>query len=595
MLKLLQKLPIRKQLLILVVCTVSIMFLLIFMIYFQVSKVIENNNSEYTGEIFTQIKRNITENCDMLERILISTAYSNVVQSYMSETDQKKKVELFKNVDTLCISMQEVKNGIIDFIILSDNGNKYFLTGEKEMTLAALKKLPDNILNYYSRKEVLEYSGRKIDCFIVASTIYSINKDQGKKIGLAAIVVDAKLLSLEANNKFKESTTKFYLLDRDNNSYSNNEVSLSAETPDILKSLQTSNSGQMNIEINHRKYVVNNENIPQTSGKIISIVPEDKLFSELIWIRKLTFAILALAIILLSIPFTVIINNILRPLKKFMYFISGLKSGNLKGLKQRINLKGYSEVEIMSGEFNNMLDEIDGLTHRLINTSTRLYEAELEKKQAELMYLKSQINPHFLYNTLESMIGTAYEEGAKKTIDMIKSLVVIFRYSVKGSDIVQLQDELEIIKSYIYIQQIRFVDMFDVIYQFEPDTLKCSIPKIILQPIVENSIYHGLETKLDHGHLWIGSKFDEQGNLCIWINDDGTGMDINTLENIKRQISGFDALNQNEWSNNRIGVVNVNNRIKLTYGMEYGIDINSEPGKGTSVSLKIPVGRKENV
>lgn len=597
MLELLRRLTIRKQLLILVVCTVGIMFMLIFMMYFKVSEVIEKKNNDYTVEIFTQINRNISENYDLLARMLTSTAYNSAVQNYMIEEDPKNKFDLYKNVDSLFSGMQDIKKEIIDFVILSDNGNKYFLNGENATTMAVLNKLPPSILNYFTRIEVLEYSNRKRECFIVASTIYSVNQDSSlnKKIGLVAIVVDAKLLSLEANNKFEESATKFYLLDRENNAYSCNKEPLLSEENYILNFLQKTTPGLMYIKVNHSKFVVNSENIPQTSGKIISIIPEDKLFKELFGIRKLTFTILVIALLLLSVPFAIIINNILHPLNKFMNFILHLKSGNLQGLKERISLKGYYEIEIMSDEFNNLLNEIDGLTHRLFSTSTRLYEAELEKKQSELAYLKSQINPHFLFNTLESMIGTAFEERAKKTVEMIKSLAVIFRYSIKGADVVHLQEELEIVKSYIYIQQIRFADMFDVIYQIAQDTLKCSVPRIILQPIVENAIYHGLETKLDHGHLWIGSEFDVHGNLCIWINDDGVGMDQNTLENIKRQIAGFDNVDHAVLCNDSIGVINVNNRIKLTYGMEYNLEIDSELNKGTRVKLKIPVKGNEYV
>ncbi len=118
-----------------------------------------------------------------------------------------------------------------------------------------------------------------------------------------------------------------------------------------------------------------------------------------------------ISLFLLAIPFFPVINNILQPLKKFMRFMNEIKLGKPNSLQKRISLQGYAEIIVMANEFNEMLDEIDELTHRLLESNTRLYEAELVKKQSELAYLQSQINPHFLYNTLESIKGIAAEEG----------------------------------------------------------------------------------------------------------------------------------------------------------------------------------------
>lgn len=599
MLSFLKRYSIKIQLMMLVICTVLTIIFLIIMTYSQISSVIEKNNNNYSGEIFSQIKRNISNNYDLLSTMLTNAAYSEVVQNYMMEKDEKLKYKDYKNVDSLLSTMQGIKsNEIIDFVILGDNGNNYFLHGANDSTMKFLKELPqDNMISYYTGKKKLEYYYVERDCFVIVSTVHSITWDNtlSKRIGIMAIVVDAKMFSFEGSKKVSESSTNFYLMDRENKVYSCSDVAMSVEVKDILRYSDVSSSGRKNIKFGKDIYVMNYENIPQTGGGIISIVPEKELFKELFGIRKLAFVLLAFALVLLSLPFAIIINNILQPLKKFMSFMNNLKTGNLKGLKERINLKGYSEIEIVSGEFNNMMDEIDGLTHRLVSTSTRLYEVELEKKQAELMYLRSQINPHFLYNTLESMVATAFEEKAERTTDMIESLADIFRYSVKGNDIVELQEELNIIKAYVHIQQVRFSKKLEVVYHFDETTLKCSIPKITLQPIVENAVFHGLETKRGQGHLWIGSKLDQDGNVCLWVNDDGVGMEKEKLENIRSSMENIENDKYYTKSSKRIGIVNVNNRIKLIYGLKYGMSIDSDPDTGTSISILIPLGGGENV
>lgn len=593
MLEFLRKLSIRKQLLVLVICTLIVISLVIFVEYFKISDITIKTNNEYTSEIFSQIKRNISDNSELLTKMLNSTAYNKVVQEFMTEKDPEKAFEQFQNVDSVITNMKQIKDDIIDFIILSESGNDYFMGGSNPSTLKALEEIPKNVKNYYSPMKELSYLQTKKNCFIVASTIHSIkrNSSLSKSIGTVAIVVDAKIFSVENNSKLKDSATQFFLIDRNNTIYSSNQGKPLIGSNELVTTVNKLDLQQTIVTYNKKKYVINLDKIPQIGGKIVSVTPEDELLKNLLSIRKLSVIILITGIVLLSIPFTIIINNILQPLNKFTKFMDRLKSGSLKTLKERVHLVGYSEIEGMSGEFNNMLDEIDGLTHRLINTSTRLYETELDKKQAEMAYLKSQINPHFLYNTLESMIGTAFNEGAKQTVDMIKALAAIFRYSVKGTDIVTLKEELQIIKSYIYIQQIRFSDMFDVKYQVDENTLDCSIPKIILQPIVENAISHGLETSLEFGHLEIGSRLDEQDNLLIWVYDNGVGIEDDVLDEIKKQIADDTNGNRIIKNNSSIGVANVSNRIKLMYGDEYGVKIDSKSGEGTRVRIKIPVRR----
>lgn len=590
MLGVLRKLSIKLQLLMLVTCTVTIVILLFIMTYSNIANVMEKKNNDYSAEIFSQIKRNIVGNYDLLSTMLTNAAYidSNDVLDFMTEKNDRVRYQYFRKVDSLLCTMQRVKSeDILDFVILGDNGNRYFLHGLNATTLKFLKSLPqESMTNYYSGEQRLVYSGVEKNCFVIVLTIRE--KTLSKRIGIMAIVVDAKLFSFEDKN-LSGSSTMFYLIDRNNHVYSSNDTGKKVNVEDILKNTDIHGSGKKNIAFGNSKYIINYEGIPETGGLIMSIAPESELFKELFWIRKLAFSMLALTLLLLSIPFAVIINNILQPLKKFMNFMNNsLKSGNLKSLKQRINLKGYSEIEIVSGEFNNMLDEIDGLTHRLVKTGTRLYEAELEKKQAELMYLRSQINPHFLYNTLELMVATGYDENAERTVDMIMSLITIFRYSVKGNDIVALEEEINIISAYIKIQQARFPTKLEVIMQFDEETLKCKVPKIILQPIVENAFFHGLETKIDMGHLWIGSEFKENGNLHIWVNDDGVGMEPDKLNSIRKSMEQVESGSYSGNCKKNIGIVNVSNRIKLIYGPEYGINIDSEPGIGTNISIIIP-------
>ena len=388
MLAFMRRLSIKIQLLLLVICTVSIILWIIIMSYFRVTGAIEKSNKDYSEDFFIQVKNNITDNYNLLSTMLNNAAYSNSVQSYMTESDIRKSYEYFKNVDNLLYTMQAIKSDyILDFVVMGINGNNYFMHGVNRSTVDYLDSLRLDIDNkYYSGSAKLKYFGLDTDCYVIGTSVHPISGESNynKKIGIVAIIVDNKIFSFKENSKISNSATKFYLLDEANNVFSTNDKAGISEAEEIIKSLGSEDSGSMNVNTSRGKYIVNYANIPQIKGKIVSIIAEEDLFKELLWIRKLAYTLLGISLLLLCIPFYVIIHNILQPLNKFMSFMNNLKSGNLSGLKQRINLKGYSEIEIVSGEFNNMMDEIDALTHRLVSTSSRLYEAELQKKQAEL-------------------------------------------------------------------------------------------------------------------------------------------------------------------------------------------------------------------
>jgi two-component system sensor histidine kinase YesM len=230
----------------------------------------------------------------------------------------------------------------------------------------------------------------------------------------------------------------------------------------------------------------------------------------------------------------------------------------------------------------------------LLETNAELFGIELEKKKSELAFLRSQINPHFLYNTLEAITGIAVVEGQSKIKTMTRSLSNIFRYSIKGGDVVPLREEIRMIESYVQIQQIRFADRFSVHYALSEEALAFAIPKMILQPLVENAVYHGFEPTLKSGELWIKGFVDEQGKLTVTVEDNGTGMEPERLEELRdRMTSSASGMPEVE-DGGSIGLVNVNNRIKLMFGSEYGISMESVFGSGTQVRLTIAERRESD-
>ena len=221
-----------------------------------------------------------------------------------------------------------------------------------------------------------------------------------------------------------------------------------------------------------------------------------------------------------------------------------------------------------------------------------MYAMQLHLRESELSALQSQINPHFLYNTLECMrsIGLYYQSPEIVTIST--AMADIFRYSIKERSLVTLEREIGIIKKYLSIIDIRFDIRFEADFDLAPETLNCVVPKMTLQPIVENAIYHGLEPRKGKGHLRILSRV-HNNMLILMIEDDGLGMGDDELHRLNQIMQSPDAQPMESENGRRsIGLLNIVRRLQLFSDGTGSITVSSTPGQGTSVCVKMPV--KEN-
>ena len=219
---------------------------------------------------------------------------------------------------------------------------------------------------------------------------------------------------------------------------------------------------------------------------------------------------------------------------------------------------------------------------------TRPIEEQVTREQkllrkAEFELLQAQINPHFLYNTLDAIVWSAEAGNQKQVVKMVGSLSDFFRSSLnKGKELVSIREELSHVRSYLEIQQIRYQDILSYDIDVPQELYDNEIPKITVQPVVENALYHGIKNRRGGGKILVTGTVADK-DYCIIVSDDGIGMDKERLEEIREELSG------NSKGNEKIyGLYNVNERIKLFYGEEYGISIDSEYEKGTTVTIRLP-------
>lgn len=296
----------------------------------------------------------------------------------------------------------------------------------------------------------------------------------------------------------------------------------------------------------------------------------------LIWMCFLQAAVFCFAFFLL------ITRGIVRPIRQFGGAIKHIRESHRSGLESELNLRGCAEISELGHEFSVMMNDIEQLNRQVIQSATDLYELKVQKQEAELAYLRSQVDPHFLYNTLEVLRKMALEKNAPEIAQMAMDMGNIFRYNAKGGDEVSLEEEFSIVKSYIHIQQMRFGSKIEVYYFIPEDVLHLKVMKMLLQPIVENAIFHGLEPQRREGSLYIGAR-KENETLVITVKDDGVGIEREQLEELQRELS-----DETMDTSKHVGTLNTNARIRLFYGKGYGVSIDSCVEDGTTVILRLP-------
>ena len=228
---------------------------------------------------------------------------------------------------------------------------------------------------------------------------------------------------------------------------------------------------------------------------------------------------------------------------------------------------------------------IETITKLLQKNSTSI----ILKKQAEINALQNQINPHFLYNTLETIRGQALCCGASDIVDTTKALADIFRYNISQAGMmIKLEDELENIDSYMQIQRIRFNNKVELKKDIDEDTKTIMIPKLLIQPLVENALIHGVEIKRSKGHVLVQA-YRTLDKLVIVVEDDGLGMSEERLRIINKRLCKGSTLPDEIHSHSSIGLENINTRIQLVYGKDYGISIMSSENIGTKVILTLGI------
>ncbi|MFR8945713.1 MAG: sensor histidine kinase [Blautia obeum] len=542
------------------------------------------NSSEYTHTIIQQMNQNIDSYIDYMENIAYLISSNEDVQDYLfdEKIDNEGRYRILNQFQTILDSRSDIRNvGII-----SKNGRMLINDGSKsvnqdldlntqEWYATALEKPNSPILTSSHVQHII--SGER-PWVITLSRGIRDRSGSGEKEGVFFIDLNYSAISGLCDQSTVGTKGYAFILDAKGNivyhpqqqqlynELQTENISLIMDTDEDTVLTGTGNDGKL--------YSISRSE--KTGWTVVDCTNVKELLSKSRQAQSV-YVLTAIILVIVALLFSrFMARSITLPIQKLRDSMKKVQEGDFS----------VSDVVVDSkNEIGSLTKSFDVMTHRIHELMEQNVHEQEEKRKSELKALQSQINPHFLYNTLDSIIWMAEGKKNEEVVLMTASLARLLRQSISNEDeVVPIANEVEYARGYLTIQKMRYKDKLE--FQIEVDSSILYIPliKLVLQPIIENAIYHGLKYKESKG-LLIVKGFMKDGNAVLQVIDDGVGMDEETLAHI------YDKHKVNYHSNG-VGVYNVQKRLKLYYGEDYGITYTSELGKGTTATITIP-GRQE--
>lgn len=574
---------IKKQFFIFSVFASVILIFLCIIVSFSMHKVLLHTNAEYVETLTDKFEAEISAIYQQADNVFTQLQYNIACTDLLqAESYQQINISTINALNQQKASIAWLNNAIADITFTNNliHWSSIYSIHDMEMMKAQASA------SYGTESLGTQYSSvpsyNQTPYFVFSHTIYS----DYKELGTVFISLDLQKSSM--NLPAAETSNAYFLLYDSNDQITpfncSSEVAekIFKECTDNISFDKTSSSEKISRSLTTDSYMIQLVYLPAVRSYIISAIDISNANQKLNSVYALNWSVIAFSCLFIVLLGLMLYINFIVPINKFSDTITDIKIRKLRKLDKPLELVGCTEVRNISTEFTDLLLSINELNAKIVRTSNDLYEVELQRKIAEISFLRSQINPHFLYNTLELIRSTALENQVLLVGDIAVSMGKILRYSIKGSALVSLEQEIEITQAYLKIQQARFKDKIKIIYNISEEALKMSVIKMLLQPLVENAIFYGLEPKARDCILYIGGQL-ENTDLLITVRDNGVGIDRQTLASLHQ------TLESNVYDTSRhVGLVNTNARIKLQYGKQYGLSLTSTEGDGTCISIHLP-------
>lgn len=524
----------------------------------------------YLNDINEQTTNNLENNIQKIEDINVQILSSQVIQSQLKIVNEKcldsyDLAQCRQKIERELSNWALYASYVVSVSVISREGIEF-----------AVKKIETGGTQFgFAEDEIYEANGSSLwgitgekNRICVAKAI--LDFDTMKPAGYVNIVYENSYLSdILADNSSKYSGASYVVNTHGRIMVANKEGYVGENFPVKLSDLRASNTSRYDMFSSTQAfYFVGNE-MPNGWSLVqtVSVKEFNKEMNHLI--------VLAAGIVLLVLEISLgfvwyVTSRIAYPAKELMESMKTLAKDNEY---PRVKIVSNDEIGMIGLEYNKMAENIETLIEKV-------YKMELTQKQAELEFLQMQINPHFLYNALDTISWMALAKGNMDVSEMTIALAELLRATIKKESFITLREEMNTVKDYLLIQQERFGDKISAEYFVEEDAYSCMVPNFILQPVIENAIIHGLEPKIEKGKLSINISIQDEF-LTFLVEDNGVGMDETEILDL------YKKCRENN-TKQSIGLKNVYRRLLLCYGESSMLKIESKKEQGTRISFLIP-------
>lgn len=562
-----------------------------FLIYWTVERVLEEQVNGNTLQLISKVNETLEFHINNMQSITYFIAANEDVQHFLEQDNTESNVDTFTEYDIsrYLRNFTTLSPEVAGLLVVNKQGdyisNELYASSVKDLTQESWYQ--EAVDNKGIFKIIGKPKGRSITSLVnykndeVVSVVRAVVDPFTEEVQ-GVILIDLKVRVIAETVKDIRLGKTGYLMvinDQNQNIYNPNDPLIDSIPPQWI---EENVSGTFSKEIDSKKLQFIYQKSPFANWTTIGVFPAEETIFE---IREIRFYLVVFVFILMlfGIPVSYFLStSISKPITQLMHFMRKVEGGNLD---VRYTDKRYDEIGLLGRSFNKMLVRMEDL---MLVTKRH----ERQKREAEFRSLQANINPHFLYNTLDTIQWMARKQKATDVAEVVESLAKLFRIGLsKGRDKITLGEEIEHIESYLMIQKMRYQEKLNYMIDVDKSNRSRYVLKFILQPIIENAIYHGIKERRGAGYITVTVQ-EKEGQLLIVIKDDGVGMSKVKLKELRQALNEAISRTENQEEirdKKGYGMLNVQARILLTFGEGYGIYMDSKESAGTRVEILLPI------
>jgi len=558
------------------------LILLAFLSYYTYLEILQQNVRTYTETVINRVERNLQIYLSDLERILeLRNDYYILQYLKLSliddiEGNQKYTYRLWENLNNI----KKYKTDLREVAITTLKGVKIGCYGVTNVDLSqnnlfqilANRTTQDNTMAIYGPHD--DWLGGKV--FSVGCAIYG---DYDNFLGIMSIDVELDLLARICRDIRLGKSGYVTLVDQNGQIIFHPQPELIGKSVGLLLGNPVGESWRSGY-YTHGNRVIMGKTLPLANWSIIGISDRAELIAEMTTVARMSFALIVGSIIVVILVALLLSGVLTKPLKELQASMRAA-ADNLNTI---VPVRTDDEIGQLGRAFNQMLTQIRQLMRQSVQEQKKL-------RQIEMRVLQEQIKPHFIYNTLEVIIGLLETNQNEDVIKMVEALGAFFRISLsQGRELISIKEEVDHVRNYLYIQKLRHGEKYDYRIEVEDGIVHFKTLKLLLQPLVENAIYHGVRSLVSNEGLIVVRGYRTEETICFEVSDNGRGMPADLVMALNRSLRGEQPEDQ---AKHGYGLRNVHERIVLAFGQEYGLWLTSTLDQGTRVVLRLPMIKGE--